>query len=983
MTQPFRLSTGGAIQRDHPVSFQFDGRRYTGYRGDTLASALLANGIHLVGRSFKYHCARGVLTCGSEEPNALVELRRNARREPNTRATTIELYHGLDASSQNRWPSLRFDLLSLNVLAAPLLVAGFYYKTFMWPASFWEPVYERLIRRAAGLGRAAREADADSYESCHRHCDVLVVGAGPAGIAAALNAARQGVRVLLCDENASLGGRLLYERDLVDGKPAVDWLAHKVQAFSRFPNLCVLRRTTVFGAYDHNVYGAVERVADHVSQPLPGQPRQRRWTIRAQRTVIATGAHERPLVFPGNDLPGVMLASAVRAYANRFAVAVGRRVVVVTNNDDAYQTAIDLTVAGIATPLIVDTRQRSGMIADVARAAGIDVRTSTLPKRAVGGRRVRALELMTSAGQPAGRVACDCLAMSGGFNPVVHLASQQGAKPTWSEPAVGYVPSADLPQVHVVGAARGVYALADCLLDGEGAGSGYVSAARPLAGYGDAQPPQPLWSVAANGKAFVDFQNDVTLADLELAAREGYVSPEHAKRYTTLGMATDQGKTSNINALGILAQVQGKAISAMGPVTYRPPYTPVAIGSFAGHRRGHDFLPIRRTAMQQWHERAGAVFIQVGHWLRAGYYPRPGETPQQTIDRETTAVRTTAGLCDVSTLGKIELFGPDAVEFLNRLYVNGWSTLAVNKARYGLMLREDGFVFDDGTVTRLGDEHFFITTTTANAGAVLAHMEYCHQCVWPDLDVAFCSVTEQWAAMSLAGPRARRVLARVVSTDVSNEALPFMGVVKTMIDNVPVRVFRISFSGELAYEINTPWGFGQAVWERLMATGADLGLVPYGLEALNVLRIEKGHVTGAEIDGRTTAADLGFARMMNDRKDFIGRMLAKRPGLVDPIRPALVGIKAVDATVRLRSGAQITLPTTASAALSTQPSLGHVTSVAFSPTLKRWIGLALVADSRARIGEHLYASSPLHHEATPVEIVEPCFIDQDGRRLHA
>jgi methylglutamate dehydrogenase subunit C len=967
-TGKHRLPSGGAIDRARPLDFSFDGTAYRGLEGDTLASALLANGVHLVGRSFKYHRPRGILSIGSEEPNALVELGTDARREPNTRATTIELYDGLTVASQNRWPSLKFDALAANALLSPLFVAGFYYKTFKWPAAFWEPVYERLIRRAAGLGRASGQEDPDRYETCHAHCDVLVVGAGPAGLTAARRAAEAGERVILCDEAPWLGGRLAFERGEVESLPAADWIRAQAAALAGLADLQVLRRTAVFGAYDHNVFGALERVAER--QALPGQPRQRFWTIRARRAIIATGAQERPLIFPGNDLPGVMLASAVRGYANRFAVAAGRRVAVATNNDDAYRTALDLKGHGIEVVLVADSRSKPGDVAEQAEAAGIEVRRGVLPGRAMGRRHIRRLELVDHDGRTAGTCECDCLAVSGGFTPVVHLASHRGARPAWSESAAAFLARDTGRELTLAGAARGAFALRDCLVEGR------------AVGYGEETAPEPLWEVSGRGKAFVDFQNDVTAEDLRLAVREGYRAPEHAKRYTTLGMATDQGKTANVNALGILAAAQGKAMIEMGPVTYRPPYLPVAIGALAGHRRGRDFRPIRRTAMQAWHERAGAVFVEVGDWLRPSYYPRAGESTDDSINRETLAVRRAAGLCDVSTLGKIEIFGPDAAELLNRLYVNGWSRLPVGRARYGLMLREDGFVFDDGTTSRLAEDRYFMTTTTVNAAAVLAHMEFHHQCVWPELSLAFCSATEQWAGMALAGPNARRILERVVEgLDLSDASLPFMGVAEGRIGDVPARVFRISFSGELAYEINVAWGFGEAVWQRILEAGRDLGLEPYGLEALNVLRIEKGHVTGSEIDGRTTAADLGFARMTSESKEFVGRALARRPGLTDPDRPALVGIRPANGSSRLRAGAQIT-PADDTGGGGAGWSFGHVTSVAFSPSLGHWIGLALVSGGRRRIGERLLARFPLKDETVPIEIVEPCFIDTEGKRLH-
>jgi methylglutamate dehydrogenase subunit C len=991
-TQPMRVAKGGLIDRTRLLRFRFDGRAFEGHPGDTLASALLAHGVRLLGRSFKYHRPRGIVAAGVDEPNALVELGTGARLEPNTLATQVELYDGLVASSQNRWPSLRFDLMALNSLLAPILPAGFYYKTFMWPASFWEPVYERLIRRSAGLGRAARAPDPDAYEHGHLHCDVLVVGAGPAGLAAALAAGASGARVLLADERPHLGGTLAFERRTVGDEEAADWIGSTARSLAALSEVRILRRTCVFGYYDHNVLGALERVADPSFAGAEHAPRQRFWTIRARQVVLATGALERPLVFADNDRPGIMLASAVRAYLNGYGVVPGRRIVVATNNDDAYRTALDAHAVGIEVAAVVDCRADSGPLADRARCAGIPVRAGTVVSRACGGREVRAVELATLDGTALGRLECDLVAMSGGWNPTLHLSSQSGARPGWSEALATFVPGVPCQAERSAGAARGVFDLAGCLADGLRAGAeaaaagGFPAADLPPPPPAEDELPeaalQPLWWVrGGRGKAFVDFQNDVTAADLRLAVREGYVAAEHAKRYTTLGMATDQGKIANVNGLAILAEARGDPIPEVGVTTFRPPYAPVAIGSFAGHARGRHYQPVRRTAIHPGHERHGAVFVEAGHWLRPQYYPAGAEDVATATAREALAVRRAVGLCDVSTLGKIDLQGPDTAAFMDRLYVNMFSTLPVGRARYGLMLREDGIVFDDGTTSRLGEQHFLMTTTTANAAAVLAHMEFYAQTVWPELDLRFCSVTEQWAGIALSGPRAREVLARVVDgLDVSNEALPYMGVAATTIGGVPARIFRISFSGELAYEINVPAGYGEAVWELLMGAGAPFEIVPYGMEALGVLRIEKGHVAGPELDGRTTARDLGLGRMLSARKAFVGQKLMVRPGLADPQRPALVGLKPVEPGARLRGGAHLVEdPQRASG----EDSLGHVTSVANSPTRGHWIALALVAGGPERLGQRLYAVYPLKDETVAVDVVHPVFVDPEGARVRA
>ncbi|MDR6288327.1 sarcosine oxidase subunit alpha [Inquilinus ginsengisoli] len=989
MSQPFRLPAGGQIDRAATLGFRFDGREYQGHPGDTLASALLANGVGLTGRSFKYHRPRGILSAGAEEPNALVELRRGARREPNSRATMVELFDGLDAQSQNRWPSLGFDLMAVNGLLSPVFAAGFYYKTFMWPARFWEKVYEPLIRRAAGLGRAATEPDPDHYEKATIHCDVLVVGAGPAGLAAALAAGRSGARVILCDEGFRLGGSLLSERRAVGDQAAPGWAAAAEAELAALPEVRLLRRTTAFGVFDHGTYGAVERVGDHLAVPEPHAPRQRLWRIVAKRCVLAAGSLERPLVFGDNDRPGVMLAGAVRTYLNRHAVAPGRRAVIFANNDAAGAVAADLAASGVAVEAIVDARPEA-QLDRAARDAGTRLLAGAVVTRAVGGARgLHAAEVRDAAGRTV-TLPCDLLAMSGGFSPNVHLTSHLGGRPAWNPGLAAFVPGDLPPGMAVAGSAAGVFDLAGCLSGGGKAG---VESARDCGYDGGAfDPPavaaestgvSALWRVkGGGGKRFVDFQNDVTDKDIELAEREGFRAVEHLKRYTTLGMATDQGKTSNVNAIGIMAEITARDIDAVGSTRFRPPYTPVSLGAFAGHARGRDFRPTRLTPSHDWAAEQGAVFVEAGAWLRAQYFPRPGEKDWlETVNREVRRTRSAVGICDVSTLGKIDLQGADAAEFLNRLYINGWSTLAVGRARYGLMLREDGIVMDDGTTSRLADDRFLVTTTTANAAKVMQHMEFCHQCLWPELDVQFTSVSDQWAQFSVAGPRARDLLSRIVDPpfDIGNAAFPYLGAAElTVCGGVTARLFRISFSGELAYEVAVPARYGDALVRRLMETGKDLGITPYGTEALGVMRVEKGHVAGNELNGQTTAADLGLGRMMSTKKDYIGRVLAGRPGLADPARPSVIGFRPVDRSRRLRAGAHFIAD---GAAATTENDQGFMTSVAFSPMLGHWIGLGLLARGAERIGETLRACDPVRGEEIAVEVVSAVFYDPDGERL--
>jgi sarcosine oxidase subunit alpha len=922
-----RLPTGGTIDRAKPLSFTFDGKSYQGFVGDTLASALLANNVKLVGRSFKYHRPRGILSAGSEEPNALVELRTGAYREPNTRATVIELYEGLAARSQNRFPSLKYDVLSVNSLLSPVFAAGFYYKTFMWPASFWEKLYEPMIRRAAGLGRSAKRPDPDVYEKSTAFCDVLVIGGGAAGRAAAAQAGRAGGRVILCDENPP-------------GAP--------------IENVTYLPRTTVFGVYDGGTYGALERVADHL--PVSTGPRQRLWKIIAKRSILASGAIERPLVFGNNDLPGVMLAGAVETYVTQYAVAPGKNIVLFINNDDAARLIPVLAGAAINIAGIVDCRPKSTpVVRDLALEAGATVFAGAVITRAIGNLAVSGVEIATARGQSI-KLDCDLIAMSGGWNPAVHLTSHLDGKPVWDEKIAAFIPGSLPPGMEVIGAAAGETINANIM---------------------------PLWSVNTDKKSFVDFQNDVTATDITLAKQEGFIAVEHLKRYTTLGMATDQGKTANVNGLALMAQATGKTVPETGTTRFRPPYTPVAIGALAGPHRGKHFKPTRRTPTHEWAAAQGAVFIETGLWLRAQYFPKPGEDWLAATSREVTAVRTGVGICDVTTLGKIDIQGPDAAKFLDCVYTNSWSNLPIGKARYGLMLREDGFVMDDGTTARLAETHYVMTTTTANAAKVFQHLEFCHQWLWPELDVAFISVTDQWAQIAVAGPSARDVLAKIVDApfDISNAAFPYMAAAAlTICGGTPARLFRLSFSGELAYEVAVPARYGNALAAALMAAGASHNITPYGTEALGVMRIEKGHPAGNELNGQTTAHDLGFAKLLSKKKDFIGRALAARDALTASARPSLVGLKPVNPAERLRAGAHL-LPRDAAA--TTANDQGHVTSVAFSPTLGHWVGLGLLQNGPARLGEIIRVYDPVRNGDWLAEVVSPVFVDAAGERLHA
>jgi len=915
------------------------------------------------------------LSAGSEEPNALIELRTGARREPNTKATVAELFAGCEAYSQNRWPSLSFDVGAINSLFAPVLVAGFYYKTFMWPRKLWERVYEPAIRQAAGLGRASQEPDPDRYEKAHLFCDVLVIGAGPAGLAAALTAARSGARVCLCDEDFLLGGRLNSERYEIDGASGSAW-ARRVEAeLSSMHDVRILRRTTVFGAYDGD-FGAIERVCDHLPVPPPHLPRQRLWRIVAKRTVLASGAVERPVVFGGNDRPGVMMASAVRTYLNRFGVAPGRRAAIFTTTDDGWKTASDLTRAGVSVEAVIDARR------DAVAPKEACVGRTWLGAQVTdthGSKSLRAITIRDRDGNTT-RLSVDTLAVSGGWNPAVGLTTHLGHRPKWSDAIAAFIPG-ELPRgMSVAGAAAGVFSLAGALKTGAAAAG---AAAVHWQTDDESTGVTPLWSVESRSKAFVDFQNDVTTEDVALAAREGYRSVELLKRYTTLGMATDQGRTSNINGLAIMAALTGRAIPEVGTTTFRPPFTPVAIAAMSGAHRGRHSSPTRYTAGHAWAVERGASFVEAGDWLRAQWFATPGESNWlETVTREVQAVRSVVGVCDVSTLGKIDVQGADAAAFLDRVYTNQFSTLPVGKTRYGLMLREDGFVMDDGTTARLDSDRYIMSTTTANAARVMQHLEHARQILWPELDVQLDSATEQWSQYSIAGPRSRQVLERLLqgSLDVSNEAFPYMACAEFKWGGRTARLFRISFSGELAYELAVPACHGDATIRALMAAGEPLGIVPYGLEALGILRLEKGHIAGGELNGTTTAADLGLRRMMSTRKDFIGRVLSQRPALTDPQRAVLVGIKPVDRWAQLRGGSHLVT-------LRTDPTLendqGYVTSANYSPMLGQWIGLALLVRGRERLGERIRIYDPLRDGDFEADIVDPVFFDPEGLRLRA
>jgi methylglutamate dehydrogenase subunit C len=984
----FRLAKGGLINREKPLTFTFDGRKVTGFEGDSVAAALLANGISLMGRSFKYHRPRGVLTAGAAEPNALLTIGRGGRTEPNTRATMQELYDGLEARSQNRWPSLNVDIGALNSLFSPFLGAGFYYKTFMWPAPLWERLYEPFIRKAAGLGKATYDIDPDSYEKCWAHCDLLVIGSGPAGLAATLTAARAGARVILVDEQARLGGSLLYETASIDGLVAQDFAASTIAELGAMDNVTLLARTTAVGWYDGNMFGAVERVQKHVASPSPAKPVERFWRIAAKQAILATGGEERPLVFGGNDIPGVMMATATRTYLNRYAVATGRKMAIFTTNDSGYALAQDLEKAGVALAAIIDSRE-TGPKPYLGKARVI---SGAVVSDARGGKALSEIAIRKDGKTEMLNV--DGLAMSGGYSPVIHLAMHRGGKPVWSDDHHAFLAPSSLKGVVLAGASAGATGIAACLLEGTSKAATLLEAiglsakaidAPIIEGDIIAPPSKPLWSIAGiKGKAFVDFQNDVHTADLGLAVREGYNHVELAKRYTTSGMATDQGKLSSVNAIGLLAEARGLSPADIGTTTFRPFYTPVSFGALTGASTGKHFQPVRKSPLYAWAEKHGAVFVETGLWYRSAWFVRNGETTwRESVDREVRNVRENAGLCDVSMLGKIEICGADAAEFLNRVYCNGFLKLPVGKARYGLMLREDGFIYDDGTASRLAEDRFFMTTTTAQAAGVLTHLEFCAQAIWPDLDVRIASVTDQWAQMAIAGPKARVILQRIVDEDISNAAMPALAAKEVSLfgGRLMGRLFRISFSGELAYELAVPAGYGESVANAMMVAGQNDGLQPYGVEALAVLRIEKGHVTHNEINGTVVPADLGFSKMVSTTKpDFIGKHMLSREGLTALDRPQLVGVIPLDLTKGFKTGSHILKKSDAAELENDQ---GYISSSAYSPHLGSTIGLALVNGGASRHGEEVLVWNGLRDEYTPARLCNPVFVDPNNEKLHA
>ncbi|MDP3195913.1 sarcosine oxidase subunit alpha family protein [Tabrizicola sp.] len=976
MSQSHRIN-GGQIDRSKTLHFTFDGLPYQGHPGDTLASALLANGVRLMGRSFKYHRPRGPISSGSEEPNALVELRTDGRQEPNTRATVAELYDGLTANSQNRWPSLRFDAMGINDKLSTFFAAGFYYKTFMWPKSFWEKLYEPIIRRAAGLGSVTREEDPDGYDKGFLHCDLLVIGAGPAGLMAALTAGRAGKRVILADEDFRMGGRLNAETFAVGDSQGADWAAATVAELSSLPNVRLMTRTTVVGAFDHGIYSAVERVSDHLPTPAAGKPRQILWRIYSAKAILAGGATERPIAFENNDRPGIMMAGSLRAYANRWGVKVGERIAVFTNNDDGIRTAQDLKAKGVDVVAVIDSREGGDLLPGIRHLQGAEV-IDTSGKLGLTSITIR------QANGRSESIAVDALGVSGGWNPNVNIHSHHRSRPVYDAAIAAFVPGKDGPPgLLVAGAAAGQMSTHAALRTGRDAAIAALDLTTgPDLPQAEDAPVRitPLWHVAyGKGRAWIDQQNDVTVKDVKLAKQENFTSVEHLKRYTTLGMATDQGKTGNVIGLAVMAELTGRSIPETGTTIYRPPYTPVAMGTLAGRSRGREFKPFRLTPSHHWAKEQGAIFVEVGNWLRTQWVPKAGETEwRQSVDREVLATRKSVGICDVTTLGKIDIQGTDAGAFLDKVYANTFSTLAVGKCRYGLMLREDGIVFDDGTTARMGEHEYVMTTTTANAVTVFRHLEFCRQVLWPEMDVQLISTTEAWAQFSVAGPNARNLLAKVVDQDISDTAFPYMGAGNITVGGLRARLFRISFSGELAYEIAVPTRYGDALLREMLAKGAEYDPIVYGTEALGVMRIEKGHVAGGELNGQSTALNMGLGKMVSKKKDSIGMVLSQREGLTDETGYRLVGVKPVDPQAKLTAGSHFLEKGAGPVAANDG---GWLTSKVYSPHLGCDIALGYLKAGDKKIGQRMRIVNLLAGLDTEVEIISPHMFDPEGERL--
>ena len=998
MQQSYRLDKIGLINRDKKISFKFNGKKFFGYEGDTIASALIANGVHLIGRSFKYHRPRGFFGAGVDEPYAIVQLYRNNETDPNVRATEQELFEGLEATSVNCWPSVNFDIGAISNFLNIFFPAGFYYKTFMWPKSFWYKVYEPLIRKAAGFGVASIKHDKERYEHKYEYCDLLVTGSGPSGLASAYAAAKNGARVILAEDKPRFGGSLLISEANIGNQSGKEWADKIIAELKEMPNVILKNRAQVFGYYDHNMLVMSERINDHLPKSKKYSPKQRLWYIRAEEVVISSGSIERPIIFGNNDTPGVVLASAAREYLKVYGVLVGKKPLIFTNNDSAYETAIEFKKNGIW-PIVLDTRSNpDSEIINEAKSMGIDIKFSHVVIAAKGYKKVKYAEIakISEDKKDLGKIeniSCDCICVSGFWTPTIHLASQSGNKTKFNKDIDAFVPDKSKQRETTLGSANGIFTLEETLKTSFEAG--HEISKKMTNNVNKITVPQvaekkhtrhdKFWCVplpkGKKYKRFLDFQNDVAVTDVELALREGYRSIEHVKRYTTLGMATDQGKTSNLNGLQLVSNIENKIVPSVGHTTFRPPYTPVTIGAIVGREVGKHSKPTRKSPMHSWHEKHNAVFVDAGVWLRPRYYKQDSEGLFEASKREAENVRKNVGVCDVTTLGKIDVKGPDAVEFLNRVYTNAWLKLPVGKARYGVMLREDGIVMDDGTTTRISENHYHMTTTTAQAANVLSHLEYYLQIVWPELNVNVVSTTEQWAGAAIAGPNSRSLLQKLFpDTDVSDEGLPFMGYVEGNLFGVHARIFRISFSGELAYEVNVESDNGNFMWEKINEVGKEFAIQPYGTEALSTLRIEMGHVAGSELDGRTIPYDNGLQGLISKKKDFIGKRSLNREAFIAEDRQKVVGVVPLDKKTSIPEGSHLVKE--ANAKLP-NPKLGHISASCWSVEYNNPFSLAILYDGKNMIGQKLFALSPLRNKSIPVEIISSHYVDPKGERVRS
>jgi sarcosine oxidase subunit alpha len=998
MTQNFRLDNIGLINRDKKISFKFNRKSYFGYEGDTLASALIANGVHLIGRSFKYHRPRGFFGSGVDEPYAIVQLYRNGESVANIKTTEQELFEGLEATSVNCWPNVHFDIGAINNFLKIFLPAGFYYKTFMWPKSFWYKVYEPFIRKAAGFGIASIKHDQERYEHKYEYCDLLVTGSGPAGLASAYAAAKNGARVILAEDKPRFGGTLLTNEVNIGNQTGKEWAESIITELKEMPNVVVKNRSQVFGYYDHNMLVMSERISDHLPKTKKYSPKERLWYIRAKEVVISSGSIERPIVFGNNDTPGVILSSAAKEYLKVYGVLVGKKPLIFTNNDSGYETALEFKKNGVD-PVILDTRKDpKSEIINEAKNLNIDIKFSYVVVAAKGYKKVKSADIakISEDKKDLGvieNISCDCICVSGFWTPTIHLASQSGNKTVFNKDIDAFVTGESKQEETTVGAANGTFTLEETL--NKSFEIGYELSKKittkdnktsvPLVVEKKSTQHDKFWCVplpkGKSYKRFLDFQNDVAVSDVEIALKEGYRSIEHVKRYTTLGMATDQGKTSNLNGLQLVSNIENKIVPEVGHTTFRPPYTPVTIGAIVGREIGKHSKPTRKSPIHSWHEKNNAVFVDAGAWLRPRYYKQGNENLFEGSKREAFNVRKNVGVCDVTTLGKIDIKGPDAVELLNRVYTNAWLKLPVGKARYGVMLREDGIVMDDGTTTRISENHYHMTTTTAQAANVLSHLEYYLQIVWPELNVNVVSTTEQWAGAAIAGPKSRTVLQKLFpDTDVSNEGLPFMGYIESNLFGVYARIFRISFSGELAYEVNVESDNGNFMWEKIIQIGKEFKIQPYGTEALSTLRIEMGHVAGSELDGRTIPYDNSLEGMVSKKKDFIGKRSLNRKAFVAEDRQKVVGVVPIDKKTSIPEGSHLVKD--ANAKLP-NPKLGYISASCWSVEYDNPFSLAILKDGKNMIGKKLFALSPVKNKSIPVEIVLSHYVDPKGERVRS